>query len=254
MRAAALRVPATVAFVLALLLPGGAACAKDITVLCSTGLQSTLEALREPYEAGSGDKLVPTFDTSNLLKARLDAGAPFDVAVLTPALIAELVKEGRIPEDSVRTVARAGLGLAVAAGAPRPDISTLDTFRTALLEAPSIAYTTTGQSGQAFTAAVEAMGLADVVRAKAHTVPAGPAGALVAHGEAAMAVQLMPELKAVPGIDVVGPLPPEAQSYIVLTAGIGAASPDPARAAALLRFLASPEAAAVMRQKGLEPG
>ncbi len=228
--------------------------AKELTVFCSAGLQSTMDALRGPYEAASGDRLVLTFDTANNLKAKLDAGAPFDVAILTPGLIAELVKEGRVDEQSVRTVARAGIGIAVAKGAPHPDISTLDAFRTALQDTPSIAYTTSGQSGQAFLAALDRIGLGDTVRAKAHTLPGGPVGALVANGEAAMAAQLIPELQAVAGIELVGPLPAEVQSYVVLTAGVGATASDPARAAALLRYLAGPEAGAALRARGLDPG
>ena len=253
-----LRAVAVAAFLLVGLLPGplsgAAAGGKDVVVLCSTGLQSVLEAVRTPYEAKSGDRLVITFDTANQLKAKLNAGAPFDVVILTPALIDDLVKQGRVAEGTVVTLARAGIGIAVKAGEAKPDISTPDALRATLLAAPSIAYTTSGQSGQAFAAAVEKMGLTDVVVAKAHTIPGGPAAALVVRGEAAMAAQLIPELLAVPGIEVVGPLPESLQSYGGLTAGVGAAATDRGRAAALLKLLQEPDTLAIMRAKGLEPG
>jgi molybdate transport system substrate-binding protein len=238
----------------AMLFLAGAARAKDVVVLCSTGLQSVMEAVRSQYEAQSGDRLVITFDTSNLLKAKLDAGAPFDLAILTPGLIADLVKQGRVVEGSGLTVARAGVGIGVLKGAAKPDISTVEALKAALLATPSIAYTTSGQSGQAFVSAIETLGIADAIRAKAHTIPGGPAGALVVRGEAAMAVQLVPELMAVDGIEVVGPLPAALQSTVVLTAGIGTAATDRPRAEALLKYLRGPEAIAVIEAKGLEPG
>jgi molybdate transport system substrate-binding protein len=242
------------AALVAAVLLGAPAQAKDVVVLCSTGLQSVLEALRNRYEAQSGDHLVITFDTSNLLKAKLDAGAPFDVAILTPALVAELVRQGRVAEGTAATLGRAGVGIAVKAGTPRPDISTVEALRATLIAAPSIAYTTSGQSGQAFMAAVAKLGLTDVVQGKARTITGGATGALVMRGEAVLAAQLIPELMAVPGLDIAGPLPPEVQSYVILAAGVGAASTDRTRAQALLTFLQGPEAMAVMRAKGLEPG
>lgn len=232
----------------------GRAQAKDLVLLCSTGLQSAIGALSGPYEALSGDRLVITFDTSNLLKAKLDAGAPFDVAVLTPGLIADLVKQGRVLEGSARVIARAGVGIAVLHGAARPDISTVEAFKAALLATPSIVYTTSGQSGQAFMAAVAKMGLTEVVQAKGRPIVGGATGDVVVRGDAAMAAQLVPELMAVPGVDVVGPLPEAVQSYVVLSGGVSAAAADAERANAFLKYLRGPEALGVLRAKGLEPG
>jgi molybdate transport system substrate-binding protein len=232
----------------------GTAQAKDVVVLCSSGLQSVMETLRAPYEGQSGDRLVITFDTSNQLKAKLDAGAPFDLAILTPRLITDLLRQGRVVEGSAVPLARAGVGIAVKAGAPVPDISTSDALRAALIATPSIAYTTTGQGGQAFMAAVAKLGLTDVVAGKARTILGGSTGELVVRGEAAMAAQLIPELMAVPGLHVVGPLPPTLQSYVLLMAGVGAAATDRGRAEVLLKYLQGPDAMAVMRANGLDPG
>jgi molybdate transport system substrate-binding protein len=139
-------------------------------------------------------------------------------------------------------------------GAPRPDISSVDAFKRALLNAKSIAYTTAGQSGLQFAKVIEDLGIADQVKAKGKTVPGGSAGELIVKGEADMAVQLIPELMAVRGIRVVGPFPKEIQSYVVLTAGISANAKDKAAAQALIKFLIAPSAAPVIKAKGMEPG
>lgn len=152
------------------------------------------------------------------------------------------------------TIARAGLGIAVKAGAKKPDIRTVEGFKQALLKTKSIAYTTAGQSGIAFAAVIEKLGIADQIKAKAKTIPGGPTGALIVSGDATMAVQLIPELKAVKGVSVVGPFPAELQTYVVLTGGIGAQSPNPAAAQQLLQYLTSPKALPTIKAKGLQPG
>ena len=227
--------------------------AAEIGVLCSNGLQSVMEALRPRFEAASGDRIDVVFGASNVLKERIDGGAAFDLTVLTPALIEQLIQSGRVARGSERTIARAGLGLAVRAGAPRPDISTLAAFRQTLLEAESIIYSAAGQSGIGFLHAIDTMGIGAEVRAKARPNSSGPNGAIVARGEAQMAVQLIPELLPVPGIDVVGPFPPDVQSWVVLAGGVATNAASAVRARALLDFLAGAENAAAIREKGLEP-
>jgi molybdate transport system substrate-binding protein len=176
------------------------------------------------------------------------------VIILTPSLINELIKQGKVADGSAVNVARAGIGVAVKKGAPRPDISSVDAFKRALLNAKSIAYTTAGQSGLQFAKVIENLGIADQVKAKGKTVPGGSAGELIVKGEADMAVQLIPELMAVRGIRVVGPFPKEIQSYVVLTAGISANAKDKAAAQALIGFLTAPSAVPVIKAKGMEPG
>lgn len=227
--------------------------AAELVILCSNGLQTVLEAMTPAIEGATGDRLLVSYQSSNVLKGRIDDGAAFDVAILTPGLIAALAGAGRITPGSETTLARAGLGVAVRAGAPRPDISTPAAFRAALLAAPSIVYSATGQSGIGFLKALDTLGIADAVKPKARTNATGPNGAVVARGEAAMAVQLIPELLPVPGIELVGPFPAELQSHVVLTAGIGTAARDPARARAIIAALTGPDAAAVIRAKGMEP-
>lgn len=232
---------------------GGAARAADVTVLCSAGLKSVVEQLAPEFEARTGDHLVVTYDTSVLLKAQVEAGRPFDVVVLTPPLIGALIQQGKVADGSAVPLARTGIGLAVKAGAPRPDIASVDALRRTLTGAGSVVYSTTGVSGSLFSAALQTLGIADAVKARARTITNGFTGDVVARGEADLAVQLMPELMSVPGVDVVGPFPAELKAYVVLTAGLSAAAADKAGAEAFLSFLKAPSAAAVIRAKGLEP-
>jgi molybdate transport system substrate-binding protein len=231
-----------------------AARAAEITVLSSTGVKTALEELAPQFEKTTGNKLNITFNASNLLKNDVDAGKSFDVIILTPSLINELIKQGKVADGSAVNVARAGIGVAVKKGAPKPDISSVDAFKRALLNAKSIAYTTAGQSGLQFAKVIENLGIADQVKAKGKTVPGGSAGELIVKGEADMAVQLIPELMAVRGIRVVGPFPKEIQSYVVLTAGISANAKDKTAAQALIKFLTAPSAVPVIKAKGTEPG
>ncbi|WP_336492552.1 molybdate ABC transporter substrate-binding protein [Methylobacterium nigriterrae] len=231
----------------------GAARAADITILCSTGLKTVVEDLASEFQAKTGDHLVVTYDTSALLKSQIEAGKPFDVVVLTPPLITALIQQGIVADGSATTLARTGIGLAVKKGAARPDIGSAEALKHALTSANSVAYSTSGVSGSMFSAALQKLGIADDVKAKAKTIPNGLTGDVVARGEADLAVQLMPELMSVAGVDVVGPFPAEVQSYVVLTGGISAVTADRARAEAFITFLKAPPAADAIRAKGLEP-
>lgn len=227
--------------------------AADITVLCSQGLKTALDELRPQFERASGDRLIVIYDTSAILKAQIEAGKAFDVAVLTPPLITALVQQGRVADGTATTLARTGVGVAVRKGAARPDIGSAEALKRALTGAGSVAYSTSGASGAVFTAALQKLGIAEAVKARGKAIPNGLTGDVVARGEADLAVQLMPELLSVSGVDVVGPFPAELQSFVVLTGGISTMA-DRARAEAVLAFLRSPAAAAIIRGKGLEPG
>lgn len=227
--------------------------AADVTVLCSQGLKAVLDELIPQFERASGDRLIVTYDTSAILKAQVEAGKPFDVVVLTPPLIAALIQQGKVADGTAITLARTGVGLAVKKGAARPDIGSADALKRALVHAGSVAYSTSGASGAVFAAALQKLGIADEVKARGKAIPNGLTGEVVARGEADLAVQLMPELMSVSGVDVVGPLPAEVQSFVVLTGGISSATVNRAQAEALIAFLRAPPAAAVIRAKGLQP-
>lgn len=226
--------------------------AAEVVVLCSQGLKTALDELIPQFERASGDSLVVTYNTSGILKAQVEAGKPFDVVVLTPPLITALIEQGKVADGTATTLARTGVGVAVKKGSARPDIGSAEALKRALTGAESVAYSTSGASGSVFAAALQKLGIMDEVKARGKAIPHGLTGEVVARGEADLAVQLMPELMSVSGVDVIGPFPEEVQSFVVLTGGISATA-DKTRAEAFLAFLKAPAAATIIRAKGLEP-
>ncbi len=228
--------------------------AAEIKVLSTMALRSVMEEMIPPFERASGHRVVIEFETSNIMANRVRDGEAADLAILTPALLNELAKLGRTVAGSNVTLARSGVGIVVRNGAPKPDISTVATLKRALLEAKSIAYTSTGQSGTYFAGLIEKLGIAAEVKAKAKIPAGGSTGELVARNEAEMAVQQIPELMATPGVQFVGPLPSEVQFMTAFSAGLCTAAKQAQAAQALIDFLLTPQAAHVIRAKGMEPG
>lgn len=224
-----------------------------LTVFSSNGIRAVLLEIAPEFERTSGHKLEITFNPANVLKQRIDAGDAFDVAILTPVVMDDAIHRGRIAAASRRTIARVGCGMAVGAGASRPDIATAAAFKQALLAAPSIAATTEGASGVHFARVLVGLGIAEPVNRKTNWQAGGLTGELAARGEVELAVQLMSELKAVTGIDIVGPFPPELQEYVVMVAGVGSTSREPAAAAALIQALTSERTVPIIKSKGMEP-
>ena len=231
-----------------------AAHAADIGILASNGVKAAVVELVPQFEKETGHKLNFTWGASNLLAKQAEAGEAFDVIIVTPALMKSLIEQGKVMGGSAVDLARVGSGVAVKQGAPKPDIGTVEAFKNAMLNAKAIAYTTAGQSGLHFMSVIEKLGIAEQVKAKSKTIPSGDSAQFVAKGEADIAVQLLPELASVPGVEVVGPFPGELQSYIVLTGGVGSNAKDKAAAQALLRYLVTPAAISVIKAKGMEPG
>lgn len=228
--------------------------AADITVLASNGIKPAVVELVPQFEKATGHRLIFTWGASNLLVKKIEGGEAFDVVIVTPALIKSLIKQGKVVDGSAIDLARVGLGVAVKQGAPKPDIGTVEAFKRTLLNAKAIAYSAVGLSGLAFISATVKLGIADQVKAKGKSNPAGPAAELVAKGEADVAVQNVAELASVQGVEVVGPLPAELQTFIVLTGGVGTNAKDKAGAQALIKYLTEPAAISVIKAKGMEPG
>jgi molybdate transport system substrate-binding protein len=187
------------------------------------------------------------------LKRQIDAGEPFDVALILPAMIDDLLKQGKVAAGTRIDVARAAIGVAVKRGAPKPDIGSTEALKRTLLAATSIAYSAEGASGTHFKSVLERLGIAAEVNAKLKPLASSAVVPSVAHGEAALAVISPPAILADPGVELVGILPEEMQNYVVYTAGVGAATMDADAAKALLKYLTTPAAMAVMKAKGLEP-
>jgi molybdate transport system substrate-binding protein len=228
--------------------------ATDLNVLASNSLKAVVAELAPQFEKETGHRLVFTWDTANNLVKQIEGGQTFDVVIVTPAQVNSLSKLGKVEQNSPVNLTRAGLGVAVKQGAPRPDISTVEAFKQTLLNARAVAYVTSGQSGVYFIGVVEKLGIADQIKAKAKTALGGSAAEFVAKGEADIAIQVIPELISASGVEVVGPFPPELQIYIGLTGGIGVDARDKAASQAFLEYLTTPAAISVIKAKGMEPG
>ena len=232
------------------------ASADEIKVLTAGAFKPIVLAVAAEFEKGSGHKLVIDNDTAGGLLRRIGVGEAFDVAVLTPVAVKELVGAGKIAAGTPVNLARTSVGVAVKDGAPRPDISTAAAFKAALLAATRVAYidpAAGGSSGIYFSKLLETMGIADQVKAKAVLVPGGLVAQRLVTGEADLAIHQISEILAVKGATLVGPLPAEIQSYTVYTGGLAAAGSRSDAAKAFLAFLASDVARRILAEKGMEP-
>lgn len=227
--------------------------AAEIKVLSSTGVSGILRELGPAFERSFEQKLAIELDAAAILRQRIQDGAAFDVAILTAAIADDLIKAGKLVAATRADIARSGVGVAVRAGAPEPDIGTTEAFKRTLLDANSVAYTTQGASGQYFAGLLGKLGIADQVKAKAKTLPSGAIAELVAKGEAELAVQQTSELMTVSGVELVGPLPRELQTYTMFTAAVSASAREPEAAKAYIKFLTAPDAMPMIKAKGMEP-
>lgn len=244
---------------LAALLPlATTAGAAEIKVLASNGVKAALVDLAPVFERDTGHKLLLNFDLAAVAKRRIEAGEAFDVAILTATGIDDLVKQGKVDGGSRANIARSGVGVGIRAGAPRPDISTPEALKRTMLAAKSVSWAKEGASGTYFAGVLQRMGIAEQMKPKLKLGASGAeVGKNLVNGEAELGVLLINELMAVRGVEVLGPLPPELQSYTIFTAAVSAGAKDAkdAEAAkALIRFLALPAAGAVFKAKGQEPG
>lgn len=241
----------------ATLLHAGWARAAEIKVFSTIGVQSALEELAPQFEKATGHKLQVTWATAAVLVKRVQAGESADLYVLTRQSLEALTKEGKTSVGPDATFASSGMAMVVKHGAPKPDISTAEAFRRALLNAKTISYSDPahgGASGVYFAGLLQRMGIADQVKAKTrHPPPSGNSAVLVVNGEAELAIQQEPEVMAVAGVDMVGPLPADLNNITAYAAGIGSGSSQAEAGNALIRFLHTPEAAAVFKAKGLTP-
>jgi molybdate transport system substrate-binding protein len=224
--------------------------AEDIKVVSTIGVKPTLPDLVTEFERTTGHKVSIVWGNAATLKSRYLEGEQADVAVLTAAAVDDLIKAGKVT-DRV-DLARSGMGFAVKAGAPKPDISSPEALKRTLLAAKSVGYSSQGASGMYFVKVIEQLGIAAEVKAK-HKDTAGAVGELVAAGEAEIGVQQIPELAAVPGVEVIGPFPGELQIITVFSAALDAKAKDNQAAKAFVKFISGPAAAAAYKAKGLDP-
>lgn len=225
----------------------------DIKLLSTLALMGVIRELTSRYEQLAGTSITSDFAPTTVLVDRIRAGEGADIAILTAQAIDELTREGVFVAGSRVDVALSYVGLAVRAGAPKPMIGSVESFKSALMNAKSIAYSRSGASGIFFADLIERLGIAEEVNAKATIIPSGFTAELAASGEAELAVQQVSELMVVPGIDVVGPLPPDIQSVTTFSAGVFASSAQPEAASHLAKFLSSAQVTSTLKAKGLEP-
>ena len=221
-------------------------------LLSTLALKGAVERLAGQYQAATGVKLDADFAPTVGLMRRLKEGETADVLILPREGLDELVAAGSVAADRKVDLARSYVGLAVKAGHAHPDIATEAALRMALLAARSVAYSKIGASGLYFAELIKRLGIAPEINARA-TITAGFTAEQVVNGAADLAVQQLSELKQVAGVEVVGPIPLSLQTPAVFTAGRMASSSKAVEADALLRYLASPEVAPVLRDCGLEP-
>jgi molybdate transport system substrate-binding protein len=246
-------IKSVMAWALALASTWGAAAtvtAAEVSLLASSAINVILDEVIPQFERDSGHRVTMRLAIASFLRKEIEGGAVFDVAILVGDLD-NLVKQGRIAAGTPAALGRSGYGLAVRAGAPKPDIGTTEAFKRALLNAKSIGYTEGGGSGAYFVGLLDRLGIADAIKPKLR--PGADTQAAVARGEVEMTVAgIVPILRS-PGVDLAGPLPPELQSYSTFFAGVSAATKEEDAATALLRFLTTPAATAVFKQRGVEP-
>ena len=248
----------TAVLVVAMLLAAGAASGDDVRVMTSGGFTVAYLELVPGFERATQNKVLTTFGGSmgngpETIPNRLQRGEPADVVILASAALDELITQGRVVAGSRVDLVRSTIGMAVRAGAQRPDISTVAALTETLLRAKSIAYSASASGLYLSTELFQQLGVADRVLARSRNAQGERVGTLLARGDAEIGFQQVSELLAEPGIDYVGPLPPEVQRVTVFSAGIVVGAKAPEAALALVRFLASADAFGVIRKSGLEP-
>ena len=237
----------------AMTIAAGMSHATEIKVMASAAFKEAYLELVPEFERITGHKVVTMWIPTVQMMSRLKGGETVDLVIMAAGSIDELIKLGKIVPGSRVDLAKSGVGVAVRAGAPKPDISSGEALKRALLAAKSIVYST-GPSGVYLAGLFQRMGIADELKAKVKQVVGEPTGAVVARGEAEIGFQQMCELLPVAGIDLLGPLPAEIQQITIFSAGlhVGAQAPDAAKS--LVKFLTAPDAVPVIRKKGMEPG
>ncbi|MFL9961242.1 substrate-binding domain-containing protein [Paraburkholderia sediminicola] len=240
------------------ILGSGAALADEVKVMISGGFASAYRELGPQFEETTGRKLITVWGpavgaAANAIPVRLARGEWADVLIVVGYALDEQIKAGKVLPDSKVDFARSAIGMVVRQGAPKPDISSADALRRALLAAKSIVYPDSPSGVYVGSELFWGLGIAGRMEGKSRMIPAGRVADAVANGEAEIGIQQVVELLPVKGVAVVGSLPAEVQRYTVFSGGIASSARNPAGAQALIHFLSSPDAAPAISRTGLEP-
>jgi molybdate transport system substrate-binding protein len=228
--------------------------AAEVKVLAANPAKGPFLELVSAFEKASGHKVVTVWGGTEAIAKRISDGEVVDIVIIAAPNIDKLIAEGKLVAGGRADFAKSGVGIAVRSGLPKPDISSADAVKRAVLAAQSVAYST-GPSGFYIADMFKKMGISDQIQGKVTQPASGvPVGELLARGEADLGFQQVSELLHVKGIDYLGPLPADIQNITVYSAGLHTAAPAPDAASALMKFLTAPEAAPVIKKTGMEPG
>jgi molybdate transport system substrate-binding protein len=226
----------------------------EIRILCSNGLKAAAEKLLPEYERTLGKRIKVQYGTSATFKRSIEGGEPFDLAILTPQLIDDLTKEGKIAAGTKVDIATTGVGIAVRAGSPKPDVATLDAIKRLVLKAKSIGYVKEGASAAAIVNLLDHLGINAELQNKVVFQPGAERSmASVASGQTDVGFALISEILSVPGVQLAGPFPPEFQKPIGMSAGIASSTKNRETADKIVKSFSSAEAATTIQATGLVP-
>jgi molybdate transport system substrate-binding protein len=226
----------------------------ELRIFGSRVTKMIVEQVGPQFERASGHHLTVVADVAAVMKRRIEAGEPFDLAVLVNFQADELIKQGKLLSDARSDIMKAGIGVAVRRGAAVPDISTVEAFKQTLLAAKSITYLREGASTIYLDRLFARMGMAEALQSKTIKPETESVSEAVASGDVELGLIVIPNILSVPGSQLVGPIPEEIQSYIVFTAAVAANSSNQQAARDLIAFLKSPAAIAAIKAKGMSPG
>jgi molybdate transport system substrate-binding protein len=226
----------------------------ELKIFGSRVTKMVMGDLGSQFEQASGYKPLVITDVAAVMKRRIESGEPFDLAVLVDFQTDDLIRSGKLLPDTRADVMKAGIGVAVKRGAPKPDIGTVEAFKRTLLDAKSITYLKEGASTIYLDRLFAQLGIAEALRAKTVKPETETVSERVAQGEVELGIIVIPNILSVAGAELVGPLPPEVQSYIVFTAAVSAQSAHQQAARDLIKLLTSPATVPLLKTKGMEPG
>jgi molybdate transport system substrate-binding protein len=226
--------------------------ATEVKAFVTGAARAAYETITPQFERASGHKLVTHFDLPPALIRKIGAGEPYDVIILSYDVDA-LIKQGKVVADSRTVFGRVGVGVAVRQGSPKPDFSTVEAFKRSLLEAKTIATSGEGSSGRYVASLIERLGIAEQIKPKIRSGGSGASAQMLSRGEVDFVVSGLPPLIGTPGIEWLGYLPEEINSWLVFSGGVGVNAKEAEAGRALLKFLATPAALAVYKANGLEP-
>ena len=225
------------------------ACASELKIFTSRAIATVLDVVGPQFERQTGHRLHVVTGFSPELLRRIKAGEPFDILGSPPAVLDAMIKQGKLAADSKTLLVRSDVGVEVRAGAPKPDISTVEAFKAAIMKAKSVTYLPTPGVPQM----LERIGLADAVKPKATVPDTDIVSELVAKGEVELGIVVITQILTTPGVELVGPLPPELRVTTVFGAALAANARAPDAARELIKFLKSEDAIKVIRGQGMTP-